>query len=606
MDRAALNQNQQAAAKHLNGPMMVLAGPGSGKTAVIVNRARHMVLRENVLPERLLVITYSRAAAREMKRRFALLFDGENVPGVTFGTFHSVFFRMLGTDAAIVSEGERRGVVRAALAEMEYDADEELISALLGEMSLVRNELYEMAHYHAVTIGDDDFKRVVAGYEAYKAEHNKIDFDDMLCRAYEMMQNNPKMLNHWRNRYNYIMIDEFQDINRVQYEAVKLLAAPENHLLIVGDDDQSIYRFRGSRPEFLLHFPQDFPGAKQVTLDMNYRSTDEIIQFANTVIAHNKQRYPKVIKGTGQQGAVPTLLTSEDQNQEAVNIAQRIRDLQKKGVNPDEIMVGFRLNMQARAFADAFLNMNIPYRARDEMPMIYEHWVAEDIFAYLRWIQNSHVRGYNPGAARVVNKPYRFISKAFLEGIKKKDKNIFDAYKRDPGLHMAQRMRLEELHMQLNARRGKKTVDMIRAIRRQIGYNQHLIDHCEYRRLDKTGLMELADELQEAAKAYPIPADFLNHAQQSIAAKNEKPTDVPCVTLTTLHSAKGLEFEHVFIAGAVEEVLPHIRSKTDAEMEEERRMFYVGITRAKKALTLSIIKTRYDKIMKPSRFLHKI
>jgi DNA helicase-2/ATP-dependent DNA helicase PcrA len=600
--------------------MMVLAGPGSGKTAVIVARAAHLVEKNIVPADRILVIAYSRSAATEMKRRFAMFFEAGKVPGVTFGTFHSVFYRMLRgykgksifgfnlTEAAIVSENERRGVVRANLAEVGYDADEEMLSALLSEMSLVRNELFDMDHYHSANVGDADFKRVFTRYEDYKTQNGKIDFDDMLCHTYALLQNEPSVLADWRKRGTYIMIDEFQDINKVQYEAVKLLAAPANNLFVVGDDDQSIYRFRGSRPEFLLHFPRDYPETKQVTLDINYRSTDPVIRFANAVIAVNEQRYPKEITGTGRNGPPPVLLKSIDQNQEAQFIGGRIRQMIKDGADPNEIAVAFRLNIQARALSDAFLNMNIPFRTRDEIPMLYEHWIAEDIFSYLRLAISMGVRrkGYDPDAVRIANKPYRFIAKAFLEGLRKKDLDLFEAYQRDRTLHIAQRSRLEELHIQLKSLQNKNTTDAIRFIRRQIGYNQHILDHCAYRRLDPAGLMELADELQEAAKAHPSPEGFLAHAANNIAAKSAEAPAGPCVTLTTLHSAKGLEFERVFIAGAVEEVLPHIRSKTPEEIEEERRLLYVGVTRAKKELFLSIIKTRYDRMVEPSRFIHKL
>ena len=582
---------------------MVLAGPGSGKTAVIVARALHMVRECGIKPESLLVITYSRAAAQEMKRRFALAFEGDTIPAVTFGTFHSVFFRILNAQCEIAAEGERRNVVRAFLAELDYEADEELLSALLTEMSLMRNELHDREYYHATSVGDNDFRRVFDNYEAYKAEKNKIDFDDMLCRAYELLLEDKTVLNRWRKRYTYIMIDEFQDINRVQYESVKLLAAPLNNLFIVGDDDQSIYRFRGSRPEFLLHFPQDFPETQQVTLAVNYRSTNAIIAFANAIVVENKQRYAKEIRGTGQAGVTPVLLKAEDPNDEAFRIGERIREMLKNGTNPDEIAVAFRLNMQARAFADAFLHLNIPYRTRDEMPVLYEHWVAEDIFAYLRLsLVKAHAE-YNPDAVRVVNKPYRYIGKAFLEGAQRRGVCIFSAYVRDKSLHVAQKTRIEELLTHIKTLRGKNTADMIRYIRRSIGYNTHILDHCEFRKLDTSGLNEILNELQEAAKAHPRCEDFLAHAAGRIAAKQDGAPTGPCVTLTTLHSAKGLEFEKVFITGVIEDIIPHIRSKTAAEIEEERRLLYVGITRAKHELFLSVVKSRYDKPAVVSRFI---
>ena len=602
-----LNKNQLAATRHINGPMMVLAGPGSGKTAVITARAA--LLAENQQAG-VLVITYSKAAASEMSRRFDLLWQGKKSP-VTFGTFHSAFYRMLRRKNSydmgqILAEGERRTAVRGFLAEMQYEPDDEMLSSLLSEMSLVRNELFELTHYHSKTISAEDFTFICESYEALKEKINKIDFDDMLCHTYKMLTNDESQLNYWRKKYPLIMIDEFQDINRVQYETVKLLAAPHNNMFIVGDDDQSIYRFRGSRPEFLLNFPKDFPDAKQVTLETNYRSTDSIINYANNLISVNTMRYNKNITGTGQKGNKPIFLVAEDQNHEAVQIAEKIRALRKKGANLNEIAIAFRLNMQARAFMDAFLNMHIPFKSRDEMPTIYEHWLAEDLFAYMqvaRRFMLSQKTGFDPDAARIINKPFRYINKAFLLNAKKHNKNIFHVYHNDPLLHIATKTGIETLEEHLFTLSKKETSDAIRYIRQNIGYNGHILSTCEYRKLNPSGLFEIADELQEAAKPFANPLDFIAHAKKAAAAAKEQPFENECVTLTTLHSAKGLEFERVFIAGIVEEVLPYFRSKSASEIEEERRLFYVGATRAKHELYLSTIKSRYDKPVKASRFL---
>jgi DNA helicase-2/ATP-dependent DNA helicase PcrA len=565
--------------------MMVLAGPGSGKTAVITARAA-LLSGAGAKPQGILIITYSKAAAREMERRFEKISFAKNV---TFGTFHSAFFRILrrkkGYDTQqILSDNERRTVVRGYLSEMQYEPDDEMLSALLSEMSLVRNELYDLNHYHSKTIGAEDFIFICGAYENYKKEKSKIDFDDMLCHAYELLKTDEAELNYWQKKYPFIMIDEFQDINRVQYETVKLLALPSNNLFIVGDDDQSIYRFRGSRPEFLLNFPKDFPETKQVTLETNYRSTDAIITYANKLISGNKARYEKNISGTSQKGAPPVFLISEDQNAEAILIAEKIRDLRKSGADLNEIAIAFRLNIQARAFTDAFL----------------------DLFAYMRVARRISLKqktGFDADSARIVNKPFRFIGKAFLQIAKKNNENIFSSYKNDSTLHIAQKTSLEELYGDLINLSKRETSDAIRYIRQNMGYNGHVIDTCEYRKLNPAGLFEIADELQEAAKKFSNPLDFIKHAEKISAAAKEKTQAGKCCTLTTLHSAKGLEFERVFIAGAVEEVLPYIRSKTPAEIEEERRLFYVGVTRAKNELYISTIKSRYDKPVKPSRFI---
>ncbi|MCL2361737.1 MAG: ATP-dependent helicase [Defluviitaleaceae bacterium] len=606
-----LNHNQQRAASHKTGPMMVLAGPGSGKTAVIVARTAELIKSHQIDPRCILVITYSKAAATEMQRRF-LQSDGNAGRTPVFGTFHSVFFRILRgrhdyNVEQIMQEGERRTAVRGFLSEMGYDLDDEFLSAVLGEMSLIRNELHDLLHYHSATIGAEDFRRICDMYEAFKSEKNKIDFDDMLTLTYSMLKNEPGQLASLRQAYQYIMIDEFQDINRVQYETVKLFAAPANNIFIVGDDDQSIYRFRGSRPEFLLNFPSDYPGADQVTLDINYRSTNQIIDYSNKIISANLLRYKKEITGTAQEGPKPLILVSNDQNHEAAKIAERIRAMQKKGGDLDNIAIIYRLNLQARAFADAFMNANIPYRNRDEMPIIYDHWIAADFFAYLRLalrLYRKQKTGHDPDAERIINKPYRYIGKAFIQGMKQANSDMFAAYHRDPTLHAASKTKIEELKSDLITVAKRDTTAAIRYIRQGMGYNDHIKDHAAYRKLNPSGLLEIADELQEAAKAFPTPEDFMAHVKAAIAAaKNAESERGPAVTLTTFHSAKGLEFDRVFIAGAVEDVIPYVRSKTEADIEEERRLFYVGVTRARHDLYISTIKTRYEKKVEPSRFL---
>jgi len=607
-----LNENQKVAAGHVDGPMMVLAGPGSGKTAVITARALNLATTL-ADPRKILVITFSKAAASEMEKRFRTIAP-KPAPPVAFGTFHSMFFRILRNRNGysldkIISDAERKSVIRSSLKGMKYDLDDEHLLQVIGEMSLMRNELLDIEAYNALTIGADHFRAAFNSYEAYKKEKSLIDFDDMLVGAYNIFANGGDELNYWRNCYKYIMIDEFQDINNVQYKAVKLLAAPSNNLFVVGDDDQSIYRFRGSRPEFLLNFPKDFPETQQITLSVNYRSTDSVIRHANCLIAHNKLRYSKGIVGTTVKGPDPVFITSTDQNHEAVRIGEIIRKLWKNGANLDEIAICFRQNIQARAFIDAFINMNIPFKSRDEIPTLYEHWIAEDMFAYLRVARKFSLQqklGFDPDELRIVNKPFRYIPKVFLLSLKQSDKSVFAAYRKDQKLHLATKTAIEDLHFDLLRLAKFKTVDALRYLRRGMGYDEHIAHTAAYRKLQPSGLMEIADELVEAAKVHDDPFGFIAHAKAATEAAKKKDITGPCCILTTLHSAKGLEFERVFIAGLNEEVLPSHHSKTGAEIEEERRLLYVGITRAKHELYLSDVEVRYDKPVKKSRFLDEI
>ena len=580
---------------------MVLAGPGSGKTTVITYRALQLVREGGIPPRQILVITFSKAAATEMEHRFKALSDGEDC---TFGTFHGIFFRVLrqrygyGLEQ-VLQEGERREIVKKLLSQSGVEADEDMLIAIRNEMSLVKNELHDLRYYNSSTIGADEFRQLFSQYEEVKTSLNKIDFDDMLTLCYHLWQQEPECLAFWQQKFPYIMIDEFQDINHVQYECMRMLSTAPHHLCIVGDDDQSIYRFRGARPEFLLRFPKDYPQVKQVVLETNYRSTDTIIAFSNNIIIQNQVRYDKFIVGTQKKGPKPKIIKCRDQNHEATFVASQVR----KHPNFDEIAVIYRTNMQARAFVDAFMQANIPYIVKDEISVIYEHWIAQDIFAYLRL---SRGLGDSKDMERVINKPFRFISKAFLQKAKQEKRDIFQWYTQSDMLNTAQQQRIEELILHLRAIGKKSTAEAIRLIRKKAGYDDHLRDYCEYRKISPAGLYEIAAELQEAAGAFSEPEDFITHGEEAIQNKDVEESENGRVTLTTMHSAKGLEFDTVYIAGAVEGLIPHERSKTAAELEEERRLFYVGATRAKQYLYISVIKNRHEKPVEPSRFIKKL
>ena len=596
-----LNESQMYAVNRLNGPVMVLAGPGSGKTTVIAHRAYNLI-NSGVSPWQVLVIAFSKAAATEMEQRFIALNGGKT--GCTFGTFHGIFFRVLRKRYGyaveqVLQENECRDMINKLLIKLKVNADEDTLTAVRNEISLVKNELHELKYYNSNTVGADVFRDLYLQYENEKNGRNKIDFDDMLLLCFNLWQNEPENLKEWRNKFKYIMIDEFQDINHVQYECVRMLSAAPHNLCIVGDDDQSIYRFRGARPEFLLRFPNDYPGVESVVLDTNYRSTEPIISFGNKLISQNSVRYDKIIVGTQKNGPPPKILNLRDQNHEAAYIAGKIKKL------PDlnDAAVIYRTNIQARAFMDAFMQANIPYIVKDEVSVIYEHWIAQDIFAYLRLCRNL---GDRADVERIINKPFRFISKAFLSDARQKNHDIFSVYASSTMLNSAQQQRIEELADALHVLNKLKTTAAIRYLRKNCEYDRYLKEYCEYRKINPSGLYEIAAELQESAEAFEKPEDFMDHAEEAVQNKNAADTDGERVTLTTMHSAKGLEFDTVFIAGAVEGLIPHERSKTAAELEEECRLLYVGATRAKTNLYISVIKSRHEKKVEPSRFVKKM
>lgn len=613
-----LNDKQLKAVSHLNGPMMVLAGPGSGKTTVIAYRVKQLITEHNIFPEKILIITFTKAASEEMKLRFKNITLEDNIYSnkVTFATFHSIFFRIIRSALGyklenVLKEEERKLILRNIINELkiEYEDEEEFLKDIYSEISLMKNELIDVKYHNTMVCSVDDYRLIVNKYEKFKQYNRKIDFDDMLCMCWKLFQEDKQCLEWWQKKYDYILIDEFQDINRVQYETICMLAQKHHNLFIVGDDDQSIYKFRGARPEFLLKFPKDFENVKTVILDTNYRSTDNIITLSNKTIVYNKERYNKNIKGTKRKGKEPILLKSEDIEAESLLISEHIKKLHTHGLSWSNIAVIFRTNIQARAFVDKFMDMNFPFFIRDEMPNIYEHWIAKDLLAYIKLSLDLNK---NAELERIINKPKRYISKMLIQEAKKKSGSLLYNLSNTENSQIWQRTRIEELEYHLHAIKRRNPFDAFKYIRTIVDYDEYIKQYAAFRKIGVKGLFEVADELKEAAKKHQTHEDFLTHIDDFISElKNQhsiKKQDVQkdAITLTTIHSAKGLEFDAVFISAVVEGVIPHEKSKTLAEIEEERRLFYVAMTRAKQLLYISIINSRYEDKTTKSQFLKEI
>ena len=613
MSDIVLSQNQMKALSHKDGPMMVLAGPGSGKTTVITYRIKHLIENYKINPNQILVITFTKAAAEEMKTRFNRITQNEYSARVSFGTFHSLFFRIMRNKfnypvEAILKEYESKEILNGIIRELglESDDDEEFVKSILNEISIIKNDLLDSEFYSSLTCGAEDFRTIMRMYEDYKSENGKIDFDDMLSKCYELITNDESILQNWQNKYPYILVDEFQDINKVQYECIKLLAAPKYNLFIVGDDDQSIYQFRGARPEFLLRFPYDIKNVQNTILNTNYRSTDIIISLCNNVISKNKNRYEKNIIGTANQGTAPIQLISEDSNSEALGIAKKIKSFGAE-MELDQIAVIYRTNVQSRAFVDAFMDLNIPFQIKDEIQTIYDHFIAVDICSYLKLALD---RDNAEALTRIINKPKRYINKSIVMLAVKKGGNLLNNILTYRGLQVWQSTRIEELIFYLNGISKRKPYDAYKYIRQAVGYDDYLREHAAYRKTSAKGLFEVLEELQESSKQYETLEDYLAHIQyvvSEIKSKKRSTTqNQKGVVLSTMHSSKGLEFDIVFLPSVVEGVIPHEKCKADSEIEEERRLLYVAMTRARKSIYLSTINTRHEKDVKATRFLNDI
>lgn len=604
----SFNPSQTEAILHKGGPMLVLAGPGSGKTLVITERTRTLIEKYGVNPSNILVITFTKAAAVEMKDRFSRLMKGAYCP-VTFGTFHAVYFSILKrayhySAENIIREEQKFQCMREIIAKhrLEYEDETEFITAVLGEIGLVKNSGISIANYYSKNCAEEVFRRIYSEYHEYLYQHRLIDFEDMLLYTWELLRERADILSAWQNKYQYILIDEFQDINKIQFDVVKLLAGERKNLFVVGDDDQSIYRFRGAKPEIMLHFTEDFPEAKKVLLDTNYRSDGAIVERSLQLIGHNKTRFDKKIRASRPKESQVEFALFANQREEALRIIRDIQAAVQRGEKTSDFAILFRTNTQPRLLMEQLMAYNVPFCTRDNIPNLYEHWIAKDIFAYIRIAQGSRMRR---DFLQIMNRPKRYLSRDSLDG----DTVAFDAwqwfYEEQPWVAE----RIEQLERDIKRLGRMNPYAAINFIRKGIGYDEFCQEYADYRRIKVEELYEVLEELQDGARGYDTYEAWFEHIEnytkelEELYRSNEKQKEG--VVLTTLHSAKGLEYENVYIVDVNEGLMPYKKAVLDQEIEEERRMFYVGMTRAKKNLHLFAVKQLNNKDADVSRFVRE-
>ena len=645
------NQAQMMALEHRDGPMMVLAGPGSGKTTVITHRIKRL-LEAGVDPSGILVITFTRAAATEMKERFLRLareedekrkqaeqraggsrtgaekpFFGTADPGprrreacetsleaagshVSFGTFHSVFYHILKwayrfPAGNVISGEEKRQYFKKFLdeSEMEVEDEAEFISSIINEISYVKGERLDLKYYYSQNCPEEWFKKLYDGYDEMLKTTGKIDFDDMLVMCHELFTERKDILAAWQKKFKYILVDEFQDINLLQYQVVRMLALPENNLFIVGDDDQSIYRFRGAKPEIMLGFEKDFPGTKRVLLGTNYRSTKEIVETSLRLIEHNKVRFEKKLEPFRGSGRPVDFRVFDNPGHEMDTVAQSIRAYHDAGYQWSEIAVLFRTGANSGLMAERLMGYNIPFKLRDVIPNLYSHWIAKDLFAYMEIAAGSRKRS---DFYRIMNRPNRYFSRdAFDTPIVSFDRLKSFYQDRD-----WMEERICDLETDLRAMAPLKPVAAVNYIRKAIGYDDYLRSYAEFRRMKPEELFETADKLAESAAEFATFVEWKEHAaryEEELKKQNqeEREETKDRVTLSTMHSAKGLEYPVVFVVDANEGIVPHHKAGLPADIEEERRLFYVALTRAKDRLHVAAVKERYHRKTDVSRFVEE-
>ena len=612
-----LNRGQDEAIKHGNGPCMVLAPPGSGKTLIVTERTRYLIEESGVRPDQILVITFTRYAAREMKERFERLTAGKNYP-VTFGTFHSIFYGILKCAYGIgannlMSEKESSVLLQEVLDQTDIEStpevedEEELVRELLREVGMVKNGLCHLKDFHSKYLTQDEFAEVFRSYEHQKKELKKFDFDDMLVQCYALFRKKPEILQGWQKRFQYILIDEFQDINRVQYEVIRMLAAPRYNLFVVGDDDQSIYGFRGAKPELMLYMKQEFPSLRTISLTVNYRSTEFITGAAARVILHNDTRFYKRVqsfRGRGQNVHVQEVL---DEQEEAQYVTEEIQKKLDQGIKPGEIAVLFRAAVQARMISEILSEHRIPFEMRDYVTNFYRHFIVKDMMAYLQLAAGKRDRSL---FLTLCNRPLRYLARNSMENRQVNFEDLRKFYcDKDWMLDI-----IDQFDVDVRMMKNMAPYAAIQYIRKKIGYDDFLKEYAEKHQISWKQLMDVMAELEERSKNFKSYDEWEIHIakytqeleEQQAKARKIKGERENKVQLMTIHSAKGLEFEDVFVIHANEGEIPHQKAEKKDEIEEERRLFYVALTRAKNNLCISYITQKNGNSIKPSRFVEEL
>ncbi|MCI5589845.1 MAG: ATP-dependent helicase [Coprococcus comes] len=612
-----LNRGQDEAIKHGNGPCMVLAPPGSGKTFIVTERTRYLIEESGVRPDQILVITFTRYAAREMKERFERLTAGKNYP-VTFGTFHSIFYGILKCAYGIgannlMSEKESSVLLQEVLDQTDIEStpevedEEELVRELLREVGMVKNGLCHLKDFHSKYLTQDEFAEVFRSYEHQKKELKKFDFDDMLVQCYALFRKKPEILQGWQKRFQYILIDEFQDINRVQYEVIRMLAAPRYNLFVVGDDDQSIYGFRGAKPELMLYMKQEFPSLRTISLTVNYRSTEFITGAAARVILHNDTRFYKRVqsfRGRGQNVHVQEVL---DEQEEAQYVTEEIQKKLDQGIKPGEIAVLFRAAVQARMISEILSEHRIPFEMRDYVTNFYRHFIVKDMMAYLQLAAGKRDRSL---FLTICNRPLRYLARNSMENRQVNFEDLRKFYcDKDWMLDI-----IDQFDVDVRMMKNMAPYAAIQYIRKKIGYDDFLKEYAEKHQISWKQLMDVMAELEERSKNFKSYDEWEIHIakytqeleEQQAKARKIKGERENKVQLMTIHSAKGLEFEDVFVIHANEGEIPHQKAEKKDEIEEERRLFYVALTRAKNNLCISYITQKNGNSIKPSRFVEEL
>lgn len=629
---SSLNEQQKKAVTHTDGPLLIVAGAGSGKTRVLTYRIAYLLQQYKASPEQILALTFTNKAAREMKERIQNLI-GDKGKKLWMGTFHSIFSKILrfeadkigfGSDFTIYDTNDSQTVVKQILQELNFDPKEIKPKTIHNKISDSKNQLIEAETYQERFVSstlDDITARVYKIYNKRLKQSNAMDFDDLLVKPIQLFEEHPDILEKYQDRFKYILIDEYQDTNHAQYKVTKLLADKYNNICVVGDDAQSIYSFRGADISNILNFKVDYENATQVPLEQNYRSTKAILQCADSIIKQNTKQLDKTLWTDQDYGERITVLENFDERDEANRVASHIQNLKmRNGYKNNDFAILYRTNYQSRVFEEALRRKDLAYQLVGGLSF-YQRKEIKDILAYLTLLVNPHDE---TNLLRIINEPSRGIGNKSIQDLLKKarqeGRSIWSIIQHVEGLDVYKpaKARVREFvdmidRLRNNLENGESLMDTVKAMLEQSGYMRALVEENSHESMmRRENIIELQNAIAyyEKGKEKPSLSAFLQEISL-ITDTDKHDKDKPAITLMTVHASKGLEFPCVFIVGLEENLFPMGgRDNFEVDTEEERRLFYVAITRAEERLYFSHCQSRFkfgeELRQMRSRFLEEV
>ena len=591
---------------------MVLAGPGSGKTTVITHRIKNLIEKAEVRPENILVVTFTEAAAISMQKRFSTLMNGGKGQLVTFGTFHSVFYKILRKSrryeaTEILSERQKTDYIREIIGRYGISSNDisELSQNIINDIGNIKGNMLNAQEYEPSCCKKEDFIKVYNAYNLELKKDGKMDFDDILRECYLLLCENHTILEQWRELYKYILIDEFQDINRIQMNIIELLASPLNNIFVVGDDDQSIYGFRGARPEIMIEFKDYYPEAELIVLDVNYRSTQSIINVAGRVIENNKTRLDKCAHANNNKDFQPDIRKFRNQVEELKFVVSKIKEYENQGISLSEMAILVRNNSQIQEISSFLKNRKIEAESGKHRSNIYNGMVAKDILSYVRGALKFDGTYFNEDLIYVLNKPQRYISRQVVLSVNMNISAVRRIYSKN---------NIDSFLFHIEMIRKLPPQAALSYIRKGAGYEEYLRLYAIENNIPMSGLLKQLEQLVQECSKFNTLEQWINSidsAQNSEGQNFGKKSSGEGgtnnrINIMTMHSSKGLEFKAVFIVDANQGIIPTSKALRERDFEEERRLFYVAMTRAIDYLNIYAVEERLGCPIEVSMFVEEM